>query len=47
MQQVAADPRSISLRQRWSFMRLPHSGYTSRAYHPASGGYSISRRTWT
>jgi len=43
VQQVAADPRNISLRQRWSFMRLPEPGYTSRAYHPASGGYSTSR----
>lgn len=43
MQQVAADPRSVSLRQRWSFMRLPQTGYTPRAYHPASGGYSIGR----
>ncbi len=41
LQQVAADPRSISLRQRWSFVRLPEPGYTPRRYHPASGGYSI------
>jgi hypothetical protein len=40
-QQAAIDARVITLTQRLSFVRLPKSGYTPRAYHPASGAYSV------
>jgi hypothetical protein len=40
-QQAAIDARAISVQQRLSFVRLPAAGYTPRAYHPASGGFSI------
>jgi len=38
VQQVAMDPKSLSLRQRISLVRLPPAGFTPRRYHPASGG---------
>jgi len=38
---VAMDPRSLTLRQHLSFVRLPAPGYAPRAYHPASGGLSV------
>lgn len=38
---VAMDPQSLTVRQHLSFVRLPAPGYTSRAYHPASGGLSV------
>jgi len=38
---VAMDPRSITLRQHLSLVRLPAPGYAPRAYHPASGGLSV------
>ncbi|MBP7981747.1 MAG: zinc-dependent metalloprotease, partial [Arenimonas sp.] len=43
VQQVAANPQILSVKQRISFVRLPAAGFTPRAYHPASGGFSISR----
>ncbi|MBY0242734.1 MAG: zinc-dependent metalloprotease [Burkholderiaceae bacterium] len=41
VKQVAADPRSLSLRQHISMVRLPDSGYQPRSYHPQSGGFDI------
>lgn len=41
VQQAAADPKAITLRQQLSFIRLPDDGFRRRAYHPASGGWSI------
>jgi len=38
---VAMDAQSLSVRQHLSFVRLPGPGYTPRAYHPASGGFSV------
>ena len=38
---VAMDPQTITLRQHLSFVRLPGPGYASRAYHPASGAFSV------
>jgi hypothetical protein len=43
VQQIAANPQILSVKQRISFVRLPGAGFTPRAYHPASGGYSIGR----
>jgi hypothetical protein len=43
VRQAAADPKTITVRQRLSFVRLPSPGFRPRAYHPASGGYSIGR----
>lgn len=43
VQQVAADPKSLSLIQRLSLVRLPAEGFRPRPYHPASGGFSIGR----
>jgi len=43
VQQVAPDAQSLSVKQRISFVRLPDVGFKPRAYHPASGGFSISR----
>lgn len=41
VQQIAADPKSLTIKQRISFIRLPGAGFTPRAYHPASGAYSV------
>lgn len=38
---VAMDPQSLTLRQHLSFVRLPGPGYVPRAYHPASGAFSV------
>lgn len=38
---VAMDPSSLTLRQHLSFVRLPGPGYVPRAYHPASGAFSV------
>ena len=38
---VAMDPRSLTVRQHLSFVRLPPPGFVPRAYHPASGGLSV------
>ncbi|MFC4820221.1 zinc-dependent metalloprotease [Dokdonella ginsengisoli] len=38
---VAMDPSSLTLRQHLSFVRLPEAGYVPRAYHPASGAFSV------
>jgi len=38
---VAMDPESLTMRQHLSFVRLPGAGYVSRAYHPASGAFSV------
>jgi len=43
VQQIAADPQVLTIKQRVSFVRLPDSGFKPRIYHPASGGYSIGR----
>ncbi|MRW84656.1 DUF5117 domain-containing protein [Pseudoduganella sp. FT26W] len=46
VRQVAADPASLSLRQRISMVRLPRldasSGWQPRAYHPFSGGFDVN-----
>lgn len=39
---IAMDTQSLSLRQHLSLVRLPHAGYSSRDYHPASGGLSVA-----
>ena len=41
VRQIAADPEALTVKQRVSFVRLPPPGFTPRAYHPGSGGYSI------
>ena len=41
VRQVAADASALTVTQRISFLRLPEKGFTPRAYHPASGGYSL------
>lgn len=41
VQQVAADPKRVTLRQHVSFVRLPAAGYAPRAFHPASGAWSV------
>ena len=41
VQQAAADAKAITLRQQLSFVRLPDAGFRKRAYHPASGGWSV------
>lgn len=38
---VAMDPSSLTLRQHLSLVRLPEPGYVPRAYHPASGAFSV------
>lgn len=38
---VAMDPSSLTLRQHLSLVRLPGPGYAPRAYHPASGAFSV------
>lgn len=43
VQQVAMDPQALSLRQHVSLVRLPPTGYTPRAFHPGSGGFSAGR----
>jgi hypothetical protein len=43
VQQIAPDAQILSVKQRISFVRLPDAGFTPRAYHPASGGFSIGR----
>lgn len=42
VRQVAADPRSLTLRQHISLVRLPPPGFQPRPYHPASGGFSTA-----
>ncbi|MCB1628932.1 MAG: zinc-dependent metalloprotease, partial [Xanthomonadales bacterium] len=43
LQQIVPDARSLTLRQRLSFVRLPEPGFEARPFHPASGAYSISQ----
>ncbi|MEO8000477.1 MAG: zinc-dependent metalloprotease [Arenimonas sp.] len=43
VQQIAADPQVLTVKQRVSFVRLPDDGFKPRTYHPASGGFSIGR----
>ncbi|MEP7045009.1 MAG: DUF5117 domain-containing protein, partial [Dokdonella sp.] len=38
---VAMDAESITVRQHLSLVRLPAAGFTPRAYHPASGAFSV------
>ncbi|HEX7985981.1 MAG TPA: zinc-dependent metalloprotease [Duganella sp.] len=46
VRQVAADPASLSMRQRISMVRLPAadgpSGWRPRVYHPFSGGFDVT-----
>lgn len=47
VRQVAADPASLSMRQRISMVRLPQTdaqagGWRPRGYHPFSGGFDVS-----
>lgn len=46
VRQVAADPASLSMRQRISMVRLPRldsqSGWRPRSYHPYSGGFDVN-----
>ncbi len=41
LQQVAPTPQSVTVRQHHSFVQLPDSGYTPRAFDPR-GGYSYT-----
>jgi hypothetical protein len=46
VRQVAADPASLSMRQRISMVRLPQAGsqaggWQPRTYHPYSGGFDV------
>ncbi|MCB1635905.1 MAG: DUF5117 domain-containing protein, partial [Xanthomonadales bacterium] len=43
LQRIVPDARSLTLRQRLSFVRLPEPGFEARPFHPASGAYSISQ----
>ena len=38
---VAMDPKSLTMRQRISLVRLPEAGFVPRRYHPGSGGISV------
>lgn len=38
---IAMDPASLTVHQHLSFVRLPGPGYSPRAYHPASGAFSV------
>jgi hypothetical protein len=38
---IAMDPASLTVRQHLSLVRLPGPGYAPRAYHPASGAFSV------
>jgi len=46
VRQVAADPASLSMRQRISMVRLPRiddqAGWRPRSYHPFSGGFDVN-----
>lgn len=46
VRQVAADPASLSMRQRISMVRLPatgaQDGWRPRSYHPFSGGFDVN-----
>ncbi|USX24386.1 zinc-dependent metalloprotease [Oxalobacteraceae bacterium OTU3CINTB1] len=46
VRQVAADPVSLSMRQRISMVRLPkidgQAGWRPRSYHPFSGGFDVN-----
>ena len=46
VRQVAADPASLSMRQRISMVRLPkidgQAGWRPRSYHPFSGGFDVN-----
>ncbi len=41
VREAVADPISVTLRQHISLVSLPPAGYRPRAYHPASGGFSV------
>ncbi len=41
VREAVADPASVTLRQHISLVALPPAGYRPRAYHPASGGFSV------
>ena len=43
VQQIAADPQLLTVKQRISFVRLPSAGFTTLPYHPAGGGFSLAR----
>lgn len=38
---VAAEPQSVTLRVRHSFVQLPDDGYTPRPFHPNSGFFGV------
>lgn len=40
---VAVDASALTLRQHLSLVRLPAPGFRPRAFHPASGGFSVGR----
>ena len=46
VREVAADPTSVTLRVRHSFVRVPDGGYTPRAFHPSSGYGALSYRDY-
>ena len=46
VREVAADPYALTLRVRHSFIMLPDSGYSPRAFHPGSGYGSIRFRDY-
>ncbi len=41
IQDVAPDPKSITLRQRHSFVQLPEPGYVARKYDPRAGYFPL------
>lgn len=41
--QVAVDASALTFRQHLSLVRLPPAGFRPRAYHPGSGGFSLSQ----
>ena len=42
VRQVAIDPKSVSLKIRHSFVRLPEAGYEPLPYHPKSGYFAYT-----
>ena len=38
---VAMDPKSLTMHQHISMVRLPEDGFVTRRYHPGSGGYGV------
>ena len=42
VRRVVADPKSITVQQHISLVRLPDAGYRARTYHPDSGGFNVN-----